>query len=86
MKIELKDGLEFEVREMALNDWRLAEMLSDLDDGNALMVVKVARFLLTDESYEKLKNVNTDKDGHMDAGAVEQMLADIIFASDVTKK
>lgn len=86
MKVTIREGLEFEMNEGAINDWRLAEMLTDLEEGNPFMTVKIARFILTPEGYQKLKDLNTDEKGHIDAEGVELMLTDIMLASDQTKK
>ena len=85
MKIELNDGLEFELNDKAVNDWRLVEMFSQIED-NPFLIVNVAKFILTEESYAKLLKVNTDEEGHIDAEKIEQMLVDIFMASNTTKK
>ena len=84
--VNLENGLVFEIRKDAVNDWRLAELFADLEE-NPFKTVTIAKFLLTPESYEKLKTENLDKDtGHIDANGVESMLMDIITASGDTKK
>ena len=76
MKIELKDGLQFEINDTAVNDWRLVEMFNEIDE-NPFVVAKIAKFILTEDSYDKLLEINKDEKGHIDAGKVEAMLTDI---------
>lgn len=85
MKIELKEGLQFEIDDTAVNDWRLVEMFNDIEE-NPFVVAKIAKFILTEDSYDKLLEINKDEKGHIDAGKVEGMLTDIFLASNATKK
>ena len=86
MKVVIREDIELDVNETAVKDWRLAEMLTDLEEGNPFMTVKIARFLLTPEGYQKLKDLNTDENGHIDAEETEKMLSEVLLASDTTKK
>lgn len=85
MKVEIANDLHFEMDEKALNDWRLIELLDDLDSNPAVMV-RIAKMLLTPESYDKIKALNTDEDGHIDAEKVQEMLTDIMLAGQTAKK
>lgn len=86
MKVEIRDGLEFEVNENAVGDWRVVELINDIEDGKVWKTVSLAKMILSPESYEKVKTINTDKNGHMDANNVEQMVTDIMLAVETTKK
>lgn len=86
MKVEIRDGLEFEVNENAVGDWRVVELINDIEDGKVWKTVSLAKMILSPESYEKVKAINTDKNGHMDANNVEQMVTDIMLAVETTKK
>lgn len=86
MKVELRDGLDFEINDSAIGDWRVVELINDIEEGKTWKVVSLARMILSPESYEKVKTINTDENGHVDAGKVEQMVTDIMLASDTTKK
>lgn len=85
MKIELEGGLSFNINDGALNDWRLIELLADMEE-DPLLVVKVARMLLTKDSYKKLLEVNTADSGQIDAEKVANMLTSILLAGNTTKK
>lgn len=85
MKIELAEGLCFNMDEKALNDWRLIELLDELDT-NPIVMVKIAKMLLDPESYKKLKTLNTDKEGHINAEKVQEMLTEIMLAGQTSKK
>ena len=85
MIIELEGGLTFNINDEALNDWRLIEYLSDMED-DPLLVVKVARMLLTKESYKDLLKANTADSGQINAENVATMLTQILLAGNTTKK
>lgn len=85
MKIELNDGLQFDIKDTAITDWRLVEMFNDIEE-NPFVVAKIAKFILTEDSYGKLLEINKDEKGHIDAGKVEAMLTDIFLSSNTAKK
>ncbi len=85
MIIELKEGLTFEIQEGALDDWALVELLADMEE-DPLNLVKVAKMLLTPEDYEKLKEVNKEENGRVNATKVAEMLTNILLAGNATKK
>lgn len=60
-------GFKFSIKEEALNDWEMMELLDEMDT-EPQRIVKVAKLLLGDELYHKLKEhctengrVKTDK-------------------------
>lgn len=80
---KLKDGFEVEIQEESLNSWEFLEMLSDIDDGNAGLIVKVARAFLGD-GLEKLKD-HIRKDGKIPADAMIEALSELMESAQEPK-
>lgn len=80
---KLKDGFEVEIKEESLNSWEFLEMLSDIDDGNAGLIVKVARMFLGDD-LEKLKD-HIRKDGKIPADAMIGALSELMESAQEPK-
>lgn len=62
--MKTESGFEFKIEQEAFDDWELYEDLGEFSEGNSLKLPKIARRLLGEEQYEKLKE-HCRKDGRI---------------------
>ena len=85
MKGKTKKGFEFEIAEESLNDYELFEDMCDLSDNNSTKIVSIAKRLLGDEQYKKLKEFYRDDKGHVPLDEMFSVLMEIIESNQEGK-
>ena len=75
-KIRLESGLNLEVQDEVIKDYRFFEDLSDLNDGNAFALRRVLNRLLDPEEKEKLMK-HCEVDGLVPTEKVTEAVTDI---------
>lgn len=65
-KGKLDNGFEFDVNDDILNDWELLELFEEMDQGNPLLIIKVAKKILG-SNYNSLKEYCRDENGKVSA-------------------
>lgn len=85
VKGKTESGFEFELNEQALTDFRLLDLLSEIEDGNVSSSVKAIKFLLGDEQKEKLYDFCKNEDGFIPADEVIKVFGEIMNSCKQTK-
>lgn len=83
LKGKLADGYEFEISEQASNDWEILEAIDELDE-NPQRLVMVAKRLLGDKGYKKLKE-KCRVDGIVPLDAMSQKVFEILESCNELK-
>lgn len=78
-------GFEFEIEYEKLDDWELFELLTELDKGNIVATVDVARTLLGEEQLKQLKNHVKGIFGRVSMDAMFQEISQILSSTDTGK-
>lgn len=85
MITKLKDGFEVHINEDALNSWDFLEMLSDIDEGDYGLIVKVARLLLGKEGIAMLKEHLKDEQGRVPADVMVTAISELMESANELK-
>lgn len=78
LKGKTQSGFEFEVNEQAMTDFRLLDLLSDIEDGDISASVKALTFLLGKEQKNRLYEFCTNEDGYVPADKVIELFGEIM--------
>lgn len=85
MKGKTSTGFEFEINLEVLDDWELFESFQEIEMGNFLYIVNIAKKILGDEQYNKLKNHVKEKDGKITGTAMNLEITEIMQSSQELK-
>lgn len=78
-------GFTFSISERVLNDWRIMELLEQLD-SNPLATVRLAKLILReDNQYQKLIDTLSEEDGYVDTEKMSNAIIEIFQYSQETK-
>lgn len=80
---KLENGYEYEVQEDAKDDWEIVEAINDLED-KPQKIVTVAKLLLGEDGYEKLKDA-CRVDGRVAFTTMSEMVIEILQDCGETK-
>lgn len=75
-------GFEYEIEDEVFDDWEIMELIEQIEDGNPLATIKLAKLLLGKEQYEQLK-AHCTKDGRVRSSLVMAEVKEIFDNSDV---
>ena len=79
-------GFEFEVDPVVFDDWEMLEKLNEIDNGNASLLVEVAREVLGTEQLNALKeHVKKLNRGKATITAMGEALGEIFAACNTSK-
>jgi len=85
MKAYLKDGFEVEILDSTVDDWEFLEVLGDIDEGEAGLIVRAARMLLGKEGVKHLKEHLRDETGKVRSTTMVDALREIMESAGETK-
>lgn len=85
MLAKLKDGFEVQIDDSSLNSWELLEVLSDIDEGEAGLIVKAARLLLGKNGVNELKEHLRGEKGKVPADVMVQAIAELMESAKELK-
>lgn len=78
-------GFTFSISEKVLKDWRIMELLEQLDT-NPLATVKLAKLMLReDNQYQKLIDTLAEEDGYVDTEKMSNAILEIFKYRQETK-
>jgi len=83
LKGKLSDGYEFEILEESLNDWEVIEAIDEVEEYPQ-RIVTVAKRLLGDKGYKKLKE-ECRVDGRVKFDTMSQKVFEILESCGETK-
>lgn len=72
-----KSGFEFTVKDTALDNWELLEVLSDIDDGKTQKIGAAVKLLLGTEQADALKEHCRNDEGIVPASAMMAEISEI---------
>ena len=75
-----ESGFEFEIKDDALNDWKIIKYFRKVEKGEGQYIVDAAERLLGEEQCEKLEAFIEDKHGKLDAEIMSSEIASILNA------
>ncbi|MDD6742206.1 MAG: hypothetical protein PUE22_01675 [Roseburia porci] len=80
-----KSGFQFKIEDQALDDYEILEMLTEIDDGNGVLVPKMIERLLGKEQKEALKEHLRNKEGKVSTQNMMIEVMDIFKSSNEGK-
>ena len=80
-----KSGFQFKIEDQALDDYEILEMLTEIDDGNGVLVPKMIERLLGKEQKEALKEHLRNKEGKVSTQNIMIEVMDIFKSSNEGK-
>ena len=80
-----KSGFHFKIEDQALDDYEILEMLTEIDDGNGVLVPKMIERLLGKEQKEALKEHLRNKEGKVSTQNMMIEVMDIFKSSNEGK-
>lgn len=80
-----KSGFRFKIEDQALDDYEILEMLTEIDDGNGVLVPKMIERLLGKEQKEALKEHLRNKEGKVSTQNMMIEVMDIFKSSNEGK-
>ena len=80
-----KSGFQFKIEDQALDDYEILEMLTEIDDGNGVLVPKMIERLLGKEQKEALKEHLRNKEGKVSTQNMMSEVMDIFKSSNEGK-
>ena len=75
-------GFKYEIDDLVFDDWAIMELIEQIEDGNPLATIKLAKLLLGKEQYDKLK-VHCTVDGRVRSSLMMVEVKEIFDNSDV---
>lgn len=81
----LKNGFKYQIEEEKLDDWEIIENLSDIENGKYYIIVDVARKILGDEQYNKLKDAVRTKEGKINTQDMYDAITELMSKNQDTK-
>lgn len=86
LKGKTQSGFEFKIEDQTLDDYELLEMLTEIDDGNGVLVPKMVERLLGKEQKTALKDHLRNKEGRVSTQGMMTEVMEIFKASNTGKK
>ena len=80
-----KSGFQFKIEDQALDDYEILEMLTQIDDGNGVLLPKMIERLLGKEQKEALKEHLRNKEGKVSTQNMMIEVMDIFKSSNEGK-
>lgn len=79
-------SFKYEIKDEALDDYELFEVLCDIDGGNTSLYPKAFKLLLGESQYETLKNALKKKNGRISTKGMMSVFSEIMAQTKETKK
>lgn len=86
IKGTLANGFNYEIKDEALDNWELLEVLTEIDSGNQAAIVKAFPMLIGSEQFSQLKEHLKKVEGSVRITSMVNVFSEITRNSNELKK